>query len=125
MKATFLDAAAPMAQKARRKAAKASPDAVLVHAPASSRRPPDAVPGPPQPYEGGTLPEAVAVQVRRRLRELGWTQDKAARAFGLSRPHFTNVLRGTFGLSRDAARRLAEFIDRPPDMPVQPDFLAP
>lgn len=34
VKVTFLDAAAPMAQKARRKAAKASPDAVLVHAPA-------------------------------------------------------------------------------------------
>ena len=84
----------------------------------------EAVPGPPQPYEGGTLPAPVAVQVRCRLRELGWTQDKAARAVGVSRPQFTNALQGTFGLSRDAARRLAEFMERPLDGPMQPDFLS-
>ena len=121
VKVTFLDADAPMAQKARRKAAKASPEAVRVVDPPSM---PEPVPGPPQPYEGGTLPETVAIQVRRRLRELGWTQDKAAKAVGISRPQFTNALTGTFGLSRDAARRLAEFMERPLDGPMQPDFLS-
>ena len=36
----------------------------------------------------------------------------------------TNALTGTFGLSRDAARRLAEFMERPLDGPMQPDFLS-
>jgi putative DNA primase/helicase len=123
VKVTFLDASAPMAQKARRKAAKAAPDVIQVEIPVSPPPPSEAIPVPPQPYEGGTLPETVAAQVRRRLRELNWTQDMAAKAVGISRPQFTNALSGTFGLSRDAARRLAEFMDRPPAVPVQPDFL--
>jgi putative DNA primase/helicase len=119
VKVTFLDADAPIALKTRRRAAKASPEAVRVDPPSI----PEPVPGPPQPYEGGTLPEAVAVRVRRRLREMNWTQDMAAKVVGISRPQFTNALTGTFGLSRAAASRLAEFMDRPPDVPVQPDFL--
>lgn len=120
VRVTFLDAGAPIAQKARRKAAQAVSDDMPVVEPSPA---PEAIPAPPQPYEGGTLPEAEAIRVRRRLRELNWTQEKAAQVVGISRPQFTNVLTGTFGLSREAARRLAEFMDRPPDVPVQPDFL--
>lgn len=120
VKVTFLGADAPIAQKARRKAAKAPPEAVRVDPPPM----PEPILGPPPPYEGGTLPEAEAIRVRRRLRELNWTQDMAAKAVGLSRPQFTNALTGTFGLSREAARRLAEFMERPLDGPMQPDFLS-
>lgn len=137
----FLDADAAMPRKTRRKAAKALPEAVEIEAPAPDAlpeaveistseaprdptwdlddSPPDA---PPQPFEGGTLPATERQKVRRRLRELGWTHADAAEAVGLSRPQFTNVLTGTFGLSRDAAARLAAFMNRPPDVPTQPDL---
>jgi len=109
---------APIARKTRRKAAKAEVVAEIEAPPL-----PEAVEVPPQPYEGGILPPDVASQVRRQLRAYGWTHDRAAKAVGISRPQFTNALTGTFGLSREAARRLAEFMDRPPDVPTQPDLI--
>ena len=119
VKVTFLDAEAQIARKTRRKAAQASPDAVLVDPPSM----PEPVPGPPQPYQGGTLPPDMAVQVRRQLRAYGWTHDKGAKAVGISRQQFTNAVNRRFGLSRDAAVRLAAFMNRPPDAPTQPDLI--
>lgn len=143
VKVLFLDADAPMPRKTRRKAAPpqpamdveipppapdALPEAVEISTSEAPRvptwemadPPPD---DPPPPYEGGTLPETERQRVRRRLRELGWTHADAAEAVGLSRPQFTNALTGTFGLSRDAAARLAAFMNRPPDVPTQPDLI--
>ena len=123
---------APIARKTRRKAAKAEvvaeieapplPEAVEVP-PQPDAVEISAVEVPPQPYEGGILPPDVASQVRHQLRALGWTHHKAAKAVGLSRPQFTNALTGTFGLSREAAARLAAFMNRPPDVPTQPDLI--
>jgi putative DNA primase/helicase len=123
VKVVFLDANAPMVRKTRAKAAKAATEAVQVDPAPTACPPPEAVPALPEAYSCGTLPETMTIQIRRRLRELGFRHEDAARAVGLSRPQFTNILNGTFGLSPDAARRLAEFMDRPPDGPIQPDFL--
>ena len=82
VKVTFLDASVPIARKTRQNALRGAPDASQVENPVPSPPSVDVVPVPPQPYEGGTLPQAVAAQVRRRLRELGWTQEKAALAVG-------------------------------------------
>ena len=69
------------------------------------------------------MPAPMAVQVRRQLRAYGWTHDKGAKAVGLSRQQMTNALNRRFGLSREAAARLAAFMNRPPEVPTQPDFL--
>jgi putative DNA primase/helicase len=143
VKVTFLDADAVATRKTRRKAAPpppdidvveistpapdAPPEAVEIEAPEAQRLPTwekaDPAPEvPPPPYEGGTLPPDMAVQVQRRLRELGYRHADAAEAVGISRQQFTNAVNRRFGLSRDAAARLTAFMNRPPDVPTQPDF---
>lgn len=110
----FLDAEAVLPRKTRRKAAKAPPEPRPV--------PVGESPPPPDPYQGGILPEIERRNVRDQLRALGWRHGDIADAIGLSRPQFTNALNGTFGLSRDAAARLADWMHAPPDGPIQPDL---
>ena len=126
LKVQLLDADAVVTRKTRRKAVPPPPDVVEIEAPAPEAQPeaveistPEAQ---PQPYEGGILPAPMAVQVQRRLRELGYRHADAAEAVGISRQQFTNVMNRRFGLSRDAAARLTAFMNRPPDVPTQPDF---
>jgi len=51
---------------------------------------------------------------RDRLKSTAQTQEDVARAAGLSRPQLTNALRGRFGLSGEAARRVHEALTAQP-----------
>lgn len=59
-------------------------------------------------YGGGSMPKAVALEVRFHLKRLDMTQDDLARAALLGRPTITNALEGRFPLSEWAARRVRE-----------------
>ena len=116
VKVVFLDAEAVLPRKTRRKAAKAPPEprpAPVVETPPMPR---------PGPYQGGILPEIERRNVRDHLRALGWRHGDIADAIGLSRPQLTNALNGRFGMSPEAAARLADWMGTPPDGPTQPDL---
>lgn len=115
VKVLFLDAEAVLPRKTRRTAAKAPPEP----------RPVPVVESPTpklDPYRGGILPPEAVGEIKQFMRARSWTHHDFADAIGLSRPQITNVLRGTFGLSRDAAARLAELVSHPPDGPIQRDL---
>ncbi len=115
VKVLFLDAEAVLPRKTRRTAAKAPPEPRPV--PVVETPPPK-----PAPYQGGILPPEAVGEIKQFMRARSWTHDDFAHAIGLSRPQFTNAVNGTFGLSRDAAARLAELVSHPPDGPIQPDL---
>jgi len=48
--------------------------------------------------------------LRHELRARDLTQKRLARQVGLSRPQLTNLLRGRFGTSPEAAARLKAFL---------------
>jgi transcriptional regulator with XRE-family HTH domain len=65
-------------------------------------------------WTGGHLTARQAQWALDRLKSTAQTQEDVARAAGLSRPQLTNALRGRFGLSEDAARRVHEVLDALP-----------
>ncbi len=72
-------------------------------------------PGPPlDAWNGGHLTADQAQWAHDRLKSTAQTQEDVARAAGLSRPQLTNALRGRFGLSEDAARRVHEVLNALP-----------
>jgi hypothetical protein len=86
----------------------------------SGLRPPIGVDPPLDAWTGGHLTARQAQWARDRLKSTAQTQEDVARAAGLSRPQLTNALRGRFGLSVDAARRVHEVLDALPV--VQPSL---
>ena len=65
-------------------------------------------------WTGGHLTAEQAQWARDRLKSTAQTQEDVARAAGLSRPQLTNALRGRFGLSVEAARRVHEALTAQP-----------
>ena len=76
--------------------------------------PPADVDPPFDAWTGGHLTADQAQWAHDRLKTTAQTQEDVARAAGLSRPQLTNALRGRFGLSEDAARRVHEVLDALP-----------
>jgi hypothetical protein len=61
-------------------------------------------------WAGGTLPLTVRAAVLHETKARGMTQDQLAARLGISRPQLTNALRGRFGLGKQAAGKLREFL---------------
>ena len=61
-------------------------------------------------YRHGLLPPDVAVAIRAEMRARGVTQDELAAQVGISQPQMANALAGRFGLSRDVAARLLDWL---------------
>ena len=69
---------------------------------------------PLETWNGGHLTADQVLWARERLKSTGQTQDDVASAAGVSRPQLTNALRGRFGLSENAARRVYETLSALP-----------
>src|SRR5262249_1371602 len=61
-------------------------------------------------YRYGLLPPDVAVAIRAEMRARAVTQDELAAQVGISQPQIANALAGRFGLSRDVATRLLDWL---------------
>ena len=61
-------------------------------------------------WAGGRLPLSVRAAVLHETKARGMTQDQLAARLGISRPQLTNALRGRFGLGKQAANKLREFL---------------
>ena len=85
-----------------------------------SRPRPNALGPPLDAWTGGHLTADQTQWARDRLKSTAQTQEDVARAAGLSRPQLTNALRGRFGLSETAARRVYAVLDALPV--VQPSL---
>ena len=75
---------------------------------------PNAQDPPLDAWNGGHLTANQAQWAQDRLKSTAQTQEDVARAAGLSRPQLTNALRGRFGLSEAAARRVYEVLNALP-----------
>ena len=61
-------------------------------------------------WHGGQLPPGLRAGVVHEMKRRNMRQDEIARRVGLSRPQFTNVLQGRFGIGAQAAEKLKAFV---------------
>lgn len=59
----------------------------------------------------GSVPFSVRQAVEQKRRALGMTHDEVSAVVGVSRPQFTNAMRGRFGLGRHAVSGLKAFLE--------------